>query len=102
MTPVLEQSEEVFCDLQVLSCHFCGFSADAAHRFLTAARQEFEFIATNPELGRLRPEFGHEGLRSRPLRGHRKHLVFYFTTPERVRIWRLLHGARDLGSILGA
>ena len=101
MTPLLEHSEEVFCDLQVISCHLREFSAEAASQFLTAARCEFAFIARNPELGRLREEFGHKGLRSRPLRSHPTYIVFYFSTPERVRVWRVLHGARDLGPILG-
>ena len=74
---------------------------DAALRFLDAARAEFDRLALMPHLGRRR-EFRSAHLqevRSRPVRGFEKILVFYRPVPSGIDVLRVLHGARDLGAI---
>ncbi|MEX1025024.1 MAG: type II toxin-antitoxin system RelE/ParE family toxin [Planctomycetota bacterium] len=39
------------------------------------------------------------GLRSFPVKGFDKHLIFYRSTEHGIEVLRVLHGARDLGTI---
>ncbi|MXX77414.1 MAG: type II toxin-antitoxin system RelE/ParE family toxin [Gemmatimonadales bacterium] len=65
--------------------------------FIDALQEAFGHIADNPRSGS--PRHGHEvnlpGLRSWPLRGY-PHLVFYMTGHNRIDVWRILHGRRDI------
>jgi toxin ParE1/3/4 len=91
-----DESEYVFCDLQAIYRYLRQDDETMARRFLEAAYDSFEFLADNPMIGRARPEFGHPGLRSWRVQGFRNHLIFYRPGSERVQIWRVLHGSRDL------
>jgi toxin ParE1/3/4 len=75
----------------------------AAIRFLEAAETTFEQLANQPGLGGLeecaRPELA--GLRCWRIRGFKKHLIFYLPVADGIEIVRVLHGARDIKSILG-
>jgi len=96
-----EESEYVFCDLQDGYRYLRKYDRDTAEVFLGAAYDTFEFLATNPGLGRPRPEFGHAGLRSWRVKGFRRFLIFYREAAEGIQVWRVLHGARDLERMLG-
>lgn len=91
-----DESEYVFCDLQAIYRHIRQDDEVVARRFLEAAYDTFEFLAENPQAGRARPEFGHQDLRSWRVKGFRNHLIFYRPFTDRVQIWRVLHGSRDL------
>jgi plasmid stabilization system protein ParE len=60
-------------------------------------REAMSLIASMPGIGHLR-----EDLTSEPFRfwAVRSYLIVYRTPPEPVQILRVLHGARDVGSIL--
>ena len=97
MTPFLvEEGPQVICDLQdaVRFVHRGG--AGIAQRFLTAAYDTFDELGRFHELGRRRNDVPHPDLRSWHVRGFRQWLVFYQVEPNRILIWRVLHGARDL------
>jgi toxin ParE1/3/4 len=90
-------------DLAEQAGYIVGDSVDAALRFLTAAEESFTRLAAFPEIGRRR-KFHHPdltGVRSWPVPGFEKHLIFYRLTERGVEILRVLHSARDLDSILG-
>lgn len=75
---------------------------DAARRFLEAVEATVATIAAMPGMGAPRA-YKHpslQGLRSLPVRGFDKHLIFYRPLEPGIEIVRVLHGARDLGSIL--
>ena len=95
-----DESEYVFCDLQVIYRYIRQDDEAVARRFLEAAYDSFEFLADNPMIGRARPEFGHAGLRSWRVQGFRSYLIFYRTGKERLQIWRVLHGSRDLQAVM--
>lgn len=101
MSGVYEESEYVFCDPQEGYRYLRKHDRDMAEAFLEAAYDTFEFLAANPGVGRPRPEFGHEGLRSWRVDGFRRYLVFYRELPGKIQVWRVLHGTRDLPRILG-
>ena len=95
-----DESEYVFCDLQAVYRYLRASDETVAVRFLEAAYDAFEFIAENPLIGRAQPEFDHADLRSWRVTGFRSYIIFYRPMADRVQIWRVLHGARDLTQIV--
>ena len=91
-----DESEYVACDLQAIFRYIRHEDEQAAQRFLSAAYDTFEFLADHSLTGRSRGEFGHDGLRSWRVSGFRRYLIFYRVMADRIQIWRVLHGARDL------
>lgn len=95
-----EESEYVFCDLQGAARFIHRRNPGAARAFLEAAYDTFEFLAHNPGVGRRRADLGFPEVRSFRVSGYRRYLIFYRELPGRIQIWRVLHGARDLGDEL--
>jgi toxin ParE1/3/4 len=101
MRAVYEESEYVLCDLRDICRYLRQYNQSTAKAFLETAYDTFEFLAENPAIGRPRPEFGYRGLRSWRMPGFGRYLIFYRELPGKIQIWRVLHGARDLQTILG-
>lgn len=75
---------------------------EAAMRFLAAVEDTLALFARMPGIGAARA-FAHPrlaGLRWLPVRGFEKHLIFYRPVEAGVEIIRVLHGARDIQTIL--
>ena len=73
-----------------------------ADRFLSQAEASFTRLADMPGLG-TRYEHDHPALadvRVSPITGFRKYLVFYRSVADGIEIVRVLHGARDIQTIL--
>lgn len=72
-------------------------AAQAAIGFIEALEQAFAHIGHNPATGS--PRYAHElnlpGLRFWPLT-HYPHLIFYIERDDRIDVWRVLHGQRDI------
>lgn len=72
-------------------------SAAAARGFITALEKAYRHIARAPASGS--PRYAHEleipGLRAWPLPGYPQ-IVFYVERAERIDVWRVLHGERDI------
>jgi toxin ParE1/3/4 len=101
MNPRWDESEFVFCDLRAAARYIRRDNPAAARAFLEAAYDTFEFLARNPGVGRNRADLGFPEIRSWRVDGFRRYLVFYRELPNRIQIWRVLHGARDLRQSLG-
>jgi len=95
-----DESEYVFCDLQAIYRYIRQDDEPLARRFLATAYDSFDFLAEHPLIGRVRPEFAHPGLRSWRVQGFRNHLIFYRPQNDRIQIWRVLHGSRDLHQLV--
>jgi toxin ParE1/3/4 len=90
-------------DLVEQSEHIANDSPTAAFRFLEAASDAFDLLGGFPEIGRIR-RFLHpklSGVRSWPIKGFEKHVIFYRDWESRIDILRVIHSARDLPRILG-
>jgi toxin ParE1/3/4 len=76
--------------------------AQRAIRFLHAADSTFAQLAGMPGIGtRYEPhEPLYAGLRFFPVARHRKYIVFYRPITGGIEVLRVLHGARDIQSIL--
>lgn len=74
----------------------------AADRFLTAAGDAFKQLLATSGLGRVREYLDPrlKDLRSWRIRGFENWLVFYRPTDDGIEVIRVLHGARDLASLL--
>ncbi|HWD94586.1 MAG TPA: type II toxin-antitoxin system RelE/ParE family toxin [Verrucomicrobiae bacterium] len=101
MNPLWEESDFVFGDLQTAARFIHRDNPAAAHSFLEAAYDTFEFLARNPDVGRQRKDLDFPEIRSWRVSGFRRYLIFYRALPDRIQIWRVLHGARDLHQTLG-
>ena len=100
MKPRWDESGFVFSDLQMAARFIHQDNPTAARSFLEAAYDAFEFLASNPGIGRKRTDLGFPEIRSWRIPGFRRYLIFYRELPDRIQIWRVLHGARDLEKIV--
>jgi toxin ParE1/3/4 len=96
-----EESGFVFGDLQAVAQFIYTDNPTAAYQFLEAAYDTFEFLARNLGVGRDRGDLGFPEIRSWRVSCFRRYLIFYRALPDRIQIWRVLHGARDLHQTLG-
>lgn len=89
-------------DLAETYGHIGADSPLAAERFVDAVEAAVRLLLENPRAGRLRMlGVGRtEGIRSWALRELPSYLVFYRVDGDTLGVLRLLHGARDLPSLL--
>ena len=86
-------------DLDVFEAldHCLAESVSAAEGFVAALEKAYVHIQRAPDTGS--PRWAHElnipGLRSWPCSPYAQ-LVFYLVQPERIEVWRVLHGSRDI------
>lgn len=74
-------------------------SPDAAIRVLRKLRESMRKLAGMPEMGHLREDLADEPLRFWPVYSY---LIIYRPETRPIQILRVLHGARDVRSILAA
>jgi toxin ParE1/3/4 len=76
---------------------------EVAARFLTNVRAAAQHLAEMPLMGSVygfqRPSL--KRLRRWPVRGFESWLIFYLPTRDGVDIVRVIHGSRDIASVLG-
>ena len=101
MTRNLRRHPKALFDVEESAVYIGADNLGAALRFLEAAEGTIQLLLENPELGSTRSfkRRGLSGLRSFPIKGFDKHLVFYRPTEHGIDVLRILHGARDLGAI---
>jgi toxin ParE1/3/4 len=78
-------------------------SPETAQRFLGATQSTFETLANMPKLGSL-CEFRKSALRRIrrwPVKGFENWMIFYQPRRNGVEIVHVIHGARDIESLLG-
>jgi toxin ParE1/3/4 len=86
----------VAADLRDISHYIAKDDVDRAVTFVAELLDKCHAIADRPRIGRLRPELG-ESVRSRAYRGY---VILYRIEPERIRVLRIVHGARDIERLL--
>jgi len=77
-------------------------NVDVALRFLAAVEKAYRRLVDHPHIGTPVKSFEPSlaELRFWPVPGFEVYLVFYLPSPDTVEVVRVLHGARDLPSIL--
>lgn len=91
-------------DVDEALAHYMGEGAEAAALgFVDALAQAYSHIGRHPTTGS--PRYAHElnlpGLRSWQLSKF-PHVVFYMECSDRIDVWRVLHGQRDIPSWMQA
>ncbi|MBU6409199.1 MAG: type II toxin-antitoxin system RelE/ParE family toxin [Verrucomicrobia bacterium] len=97
----VEESEFIPRDILDIARWIRAGNPAAAVRFVDAFKSSVELLSRMPKIGRARPDLGAPETRSWRVNGFRNHLIFYESLPDRVRLLRVLHGARDLQAELG-
>jgi toxin ParE1/3/4 len=90
-------------DLDEQSRYIARDSLDAALRFLDAAESAFDRLRSLPEIGKGR-KFQNPALsnvRSWPIQGFEKYVIFYRADSTGVDVLRIIHAARNLAAIFG-
>ena len=92
--PVLKRpaAEE---DLLAIWLYIAADNDAAADRLLDRIGTALTMLAENPRAGPSRPELG-EGIRSFAVG---RYLLFYGVTAVGVELYRVVHGARDVGAL---
>jgi toxin ParE1/3/4 len=77
-------------------------SLETALRFYDAASSTLAKLASMPGIGERWPSANPRltGLRVWRIEGFEKHLIFYRTSADGIEIIRVIHGARDIDSVL--
>jgi toxin ParE1/3/4 len=83
-------------DLAEIWAFIAEDSIKHADKFAALIDDDFRALARRPHIGRSRPELAPD-LRSFPVG---QYVIFYLPLPKGVEIVRVLHGARDIESIL--
>jgi toxin ParE1/3/4 len=95
---VVFSREQANRDVEDAISHYLSEDAEhAALGFVDALEQAYAHIGRHPSTGS--PRYAHElnlpGLRSWPLTRY-PYLVFYMEHADRIDVWRVLHGQRDI------
>ena len=102
MPPRVTKSAKARRDLLEHFVYLGRDSVAAARRFLKAADKAMESLARMPEMGGLwdsrNPALA--GLRIWSIRKFKNYLIFYRPVPEGIEVLRVLHGARDIDTLL--
>ncbi|NEP08848.1 MAG: type II toxin-antitoxin system RelE/ParE family toxin [Symploca sp. SIO2C1] len=89
-------------DLDEHFAYIAQNNPDLALKFFDAVRQTFAKLAQMSGMGSAYPSTNPrlEGLRKWPVKGFKKHQIFYLSFDNYIEIVRILHAARDIEGIL--
>lgn len=91
-------SPEALQDMEDIHDHITMDNAEAAGRVIQAFEEDISLLSGQPELGQFKPRLRH--LRLWVVTQFPNYLIFYRARDGVVEVVRVLHGARDLASIL--
>src|SRR5690606_12183244 len=93
---------QALLDLEQIFIYLAENDLDAADRFLLSFENSVKLISGQPNVGAEasfeNPQL--QGIRTWPVKGHKKVLIFYFAANDRLDVVRVLHTARDIRGIL--
>ena len=87
---------EALADLEEIWQYIADDSPDAADRIVDEILEACDKLRSSPEIGRPREDLG-TGLRSWPVRNY---IIFYRFGGDTVGVARVLHGARDIETVM--
>jgi toxin ParE1/3/4 len=93
--------DEARLDVIEIAFYIAEDSLDASDRFVEAVGTAFGHLVDMPGIG-VRREYSNpklKGMRMWPVPGFVNNLIFYFATATELRVFRVMHGARDIESL---
>jgi len=97
--PLYKVSPEALDDLQIIGDFIALDSVDAAERVIDQFFETFEQLAAWPKTGHMRTDLTSKNVRFWPVGSY---LVVYRDHSDGVQIVAVLHGSRDVPSVLDA
>ena len=97
--PFYELSPEALDDLQIIRDFIALDNAEAAERIIDQFFETFEQLATWPKTGHVRTDLTVKRVRFWPVGSY---LVVYRDHSDGIQIVAVLHGSRDVPSVLNA
>ena len=102
MSALIRRRDKASADLVDIASYIGARNPSAAERFLDATERCFRRLAEMPEMGEAYegrdPRL--QGLRRVPISGFESYLIFYPPIEGGIEIVRIIHGARNLPSVL--
>ena len=95
--PIYELSPEALDDLQLIHDFIAVDSAEAAERVIDQFFEAFEQLAAWPKTGHVRTDLTSKSVRFWPVGSY---LVVYRDHSDSIQIVAVLHGSRDVPSVL--
>ena len=83
-------------DLVSIAEHIARDKPEAARRWLIRVQEAFLTLATQPEMGEARPEFGIPGCRSFSIGSY---VIFFRKSSAGIEVARVIHGSRDMRNL---
>jgi plasmid stabilization system protein ParE len=96
--PDYQLSPEALRDIQGISDFIAADNTDAADQIVSELFDAFQHLADWPGQGHTRKDLTQQAVRFWPVRSY---LVVYRKAPGPLQIVAVLHGARDIPSIIG-
>ncbi|MDZ4656401.1 MAG: type II toxin-antitoxin system RelE/ParE family toxin [Bythopirellula sp.] len=91
----LRYTSKAHTDVKEILLYISEDKLGAALKFVERIEARCDLIASNPEMGELRPEYG-PGVRSVSVG---KYVIYHSSTPKEVLILRIVPGVRDIRSL---
>ena len=82
-------------DLLDIALYIGRDDPEASDRFIDRLEEKLQLLATQPQIGRARPELG-DGTRSFPFG---RYVIFYVEASPGIDVLRVLSGARDIDAL---
>ncbi len=98
----IKKKPQVITDLIEIATYIGQNSLLTSDNFLLAAEETFKQLGQLPQMGKP-CQFSHPKLaniRQLGIKGFKKYLIFYSLTENGVEILRVIHGVRDIKTIL--
>ncbi|KJH71694.1 type II toxin-antitoxin system RelE/ParE family toxin [Aliterella atlantica] len=98
----VKKRPQVIRDLLEIATYLAADNLNVSDRFLVAAEATFNKIGKMPEIGKT-CQFSHPQLaniRQQPIKGFKNYLIFYRFAASEIEILRVIHGARDIPTML--
>lgn len=96
--PIVNRRPLAALDILDIWDHIADDNMAAADRWVDALDAVFSRLATQPMMGRARPEIARD-LRSFPFR---RYVIYYVPLSDGIDVVRVLHSARDIDGLVGA
>lgn len=99
----IRKRPQVIRDLIDLATYIAENNLDKSDQFLHGVEETFKQLGQMPQLGK-KCQLNNsrlQNVRQIAVKGFRKYLIFYQITAGEAEIIRVLHGSRDIESILG-
>jgi toxin ParE1/3/4 len=96
--PQVSRRPQAALDILDIWDYIAQDNQDAADRWVDEISATFDLLATQPLMGRSRPDLA-DDLRSHPFR---RYVIFYVPIEDGIDVVRVLHSARDVDAAFDA